>query len=29
MRRIFSWVLTLALVLGLCACGQSAEAKWQ
>ena len=29
MRRIFSWVLTLALVLGLCACGQSAQAKWQ
>ena len=29
MRRIFSWLLTLALVLGLCACGQSAEAEWQ
>ena len=29
MKRICSWLLTLALVLGLCACGQSAEAKWQ
>ena len=29
MRRICSWILTIALMLGLCACGQSAEAKWQ
>ena len=29
MKRICSWLLTLALVLGLCACGQSAQAKWQ
>ena len=29
MKRICSWLLTLVLVLGLCACGQSAEAKWQ
>ena len=29
MKRICSWVLTLAMVLGLCACGQSAQAKWQ
>ena len=29
MKRICSWLLTLALVLGLCACGQSAEAEWQ
>ena len=29
MKRISSWLLTLALVLGLCACGQSAQAKWQ
>ena len=29
MRQICSWLLTLALVLGLCACGQNAEAAWQ
>ena len=29
MRRICGWILTIALVLGLCACGQSAQAKWQ
>ena len=29
MRRICSWFLTIVLVLGLCACGQSAQAKWQ
>ena len=29
MRRICSWILTIALVLGLCACGQSTEEKWQ
>ena len=29
MRRIFSLLLTLALALGLCACGQSGETKWQ
>ena len=29
MKRICSWILTIALVLGLCACGQSAEAQWQ
>ena len=29
MRRICSWFLTIVLVLGLCACGQSAEATWQ
>ena len=29
MKRICSWLLTLALVLGLCACGQSTEATWQ
>ena len=29
MKRICSWLLTLALVLGLCACGQNAEAAWQ
>ena len=29
MRRIASWILTLALVLGLCACGQNAAAAWQ
>ena len=29
MRRIVSLVLTLALALGLCACGQKAGAAWQ
>ena len=29
MKRICSWLLTIVLVLGLCACGQSAQAKWQ
>ena len=29
MRRIFSWILTLALVLGLAGCGQDAAAAWQ
>lgn len=29
MKRICSWFLTMTLVLGLCACGQSAEEKWQ
>ena len=29
MKRISSWILILALALGLCACGRSAEAKWQ
>ena len=29
MRRIVSLVLTLALALGLCACGQKAGATWQ
>ena len=29
MRRMMSWFLTLALVLGLCACGQNAQATWQ
>ena len=29
MKRIVSMILTIALVLGLCACGQSAEAAWQ
>ena len=29
MKRIVSMLLTLALALGLCACGQSAEAAWQ
>ena len=29
MKRIFSLLLTLALVLGLCACGQNAAAAWQ
>ena len=29
MKRIVSLLLTLALVLGLCACGQSAQATWQ
>lgn len=29
MKRICNWLLTLALVLGLCACGQNTEAQWQ
>ena len=29
MRRICNLIAALMLVLGLCACGQSAEAKWQ
>ena len=29
MRRICSWILTIALVLGLCACGQNVKAQWQ
>ena len=29
MRRLCSLLLTLALVLGLCACGQNAGASWQ
>ena len=29
MKRICSWLLTIVLVLGLCACGQSTEATWQ
>ena len=29
MRRICTLLLTLALVLGLCACGQKADAAWQ
>ena len=29
MRQIFSWILTLALVLGLAGCGQNAAAAWQ
>ena len=29
MKRVFNWILTIALALGLCACGQSTEAKWQ
>ena len=29
MRRMISWVLTAALILGLCACGQKAGASWQ
>ena len=29
MKRIGSMILTLALILGLCACGQNAAAAWQ
>ena len=29
MRRMLGWLLTLALVLGLCACGQNVAAAWQ
>ena len=29
MKRIYSWLLLLTLVLGLCACGQSEETQWQ
>ena len=29
MMRISTVLLTIALVLGLCACGQNAEASWQ
>ena len=29
MRRICNLIAALMLVLGLCACGQSAQAKWQ
>lgn len=29
MRRICSWILIIALLLGLCACGQNVETQWQ
>lgn len=29
MRRIFSWILIIALSLGLCACGHNVETQWQ
>lgn len=29
MKRIGSWVLTIVLVLGMCACGQNGAAAWQ
>ena len=29
MRRIINWILIIALVLGLCACGQSTETTWK
>lgn len=29
MKRVYDWLLTVVLVLGLCSCGQSPEAQWQ